>query len=89
MNEANLNEREDFENIVFVFDEVKIKDSLMYDKRGVPTIGFVDVGNVNNELLSFKQSCQDSTSIERQVAKHAVFYGVWFICTICNKKSIS
>ena len=37
--------RGDFEkNVVLVFDEVKIKDSLVYDKHGVRIIGFVDVG---------------------------------------------
>ena len=37
-------------------------------------IGFVDVGNVNNELLSFEQSCQDSSSVEPQVAKHMLVF---------------
>ena len=67
MNEATLDVQEDFEkNVALVFDEVKIimKDSLVYDKHGVCIIGFVDVGNVNNELLSLEQSCQDSHSVE-------------------------
>ena len=46
MNEAKLDTREDFEKaIVLVFDEVKLKDSLVYDKHWVRIIGFVDVGN--------------------------------------------
>ena len=39
-------------------------------------IGFVDIGNVNNELLSFEQSCQDSHSVEPQVAKHMLVFMV-------------
>ena len=77
MNEAKLDTREDFEKaIVLVFDEVKLKDSLVYDKHGVRIIGFVDVGNVNNDLLSFEQSCQDSSSVEPQVAKHMLVFMV-------------
>ena len=53
MNEANLDTRENF--VILVFDEVKVNDNLVYDKRGVRIIGFVDIGNVNNELLSFEQ----------------------------------
>ena len=45
-------------------------------KHGVRIIGFVDVGNVNNELLSFEQSCQDSHSVEPQVAKHMLVFMV-------------
>ena len=55
MKEAKLKTLKDFEkNVVLVFDKVKIKDSLVYDKHGVRIIGFIDVGDINNELLSFE-----------------------------------
>ena len=77
MKEAKLETLKDFEkNVVLVFDEVKIKDSLVYDKHGVRIIGFVDVGNINNELLSFERSCQDSSPVQPQVAKHMLVFMV-------------
>ena len=34
----------------FVFDEVKIKEDLVYDKHSGEVVGFVNVGDVNNQL---------------------------------------
>ena len=77
MKEAKLETLKDFEkNVVLVFDKVKIKDSLVYDKHGVRIIGFVDVGDINYELLSFERSCQDSSSVLSQVAKHMLVFMV-------------
>ena len=67
MKEAKLETLKDFEkNVVLVFDEVKIKDSLVYDKHGVRII---DVGDINNELLSFERSCQESSTLQPTIAK--------------------
>ena len=77
MAEAKLETLKDFEkNVVLVFDEVKIKDSLVYDKHGVRIIGFVDVGDINNDLLLFEQSCQESPTTHLQVAKHVLVFMV-------------
>jgi len=37
-----------------VFDEVKIKD-LVYDKHSGDIVGFVNLGEANNQLLAFEQ----------------------------------
>ena len=62
MNEAKMETLKDFEkNVLLVFDEVNIRDSLVYDKHGVGILGFVDVGDINNDLLSFERSCEETT----------------------------
>lgn len=53
MAEAKVNELEEWQKyVVVVFDEVKIKEDLVYDKNSNKIIGFVDMGEVNNELDS-------------------------------------
>lgn len=54
--------------IVLLIDEMKIKESLVYDKNGVKIIGFVDLGTLTNQLLEFEQSYSQSTHIP--VATH-------------------
>ena len=77
MAEAKLETPKDFEKkIALVFDEIKIKDSVVYDKHRVRIIGFVDVGEINNDLLLFEQSCQESPSTHLQVTKHMLVFMV-------------
>ena len=65
MHEARISTIKDFEKHVAVaFDEIRIKDSLVYDKHNSRIIGFVDVGAVNNDLLSFEQSVNNSSENE-------------------------
>jgi hypothetical protein len=51
-------------HVAVVFDEPRIKDSLVYDMHNSRIIGFVDVGAVNNDLLSFEQSVNNSSENE-------------------------
>ena len=55
-----------------VFDEVRVKDSLVFDKHGMKVIGFVDIGDINNELLKFEQSFEENegTLLQQRVAKY-------------------
>lgn len=58
MIEAKMCSLQNYEKHVAVcFDEVRMKEGLVYDKYGVRVIGYVDLGNVNNELLKFEQMC--------------------------------
>ena len=43
-----------------VFDEVKIKQGLVYDKNKCAIIGFTDLGSVNNTLHMFEQRVTDT-----------------------------
>ena len=39
-------------HVVLVLDEVKIKESLVFDKHETEVVGFVDMGDINNKLYS-------------------------------------
>lgn len=69
-------------NVALVFDEVRIKDRLVYDKHKKRVIGFVDVGDVNNELLKFERSLTSEDSrLQESVAKHMLVFMVRGIFT--------
>ena len=41
--------------MVLIIDEMKIRDDLVYDRSGSRLHGFVNLGDVNNELLEMEQ----------------------------------
>ena len=43
--------------IIIVLDELKLKESLVYDKWEAKVIGFVDIGDINNHLSKLEQDC--------------------------------
>ena len=60
--EANLTElSETKKHVVVLIDEMKIKDSLVYDKHGTKIIGFVDIGDVSNRLSELEKSYSSET----------------------------
>ena len=63
-------------HVALVFDEVCIKNSLVFDKHGLKIIGFVDVGNINNELMKFEQSCEETES--RSKGWQSICLHSWF-----------
>ena len=49
--EAKLDEIEDWQkHVVVVFDEIKVKEGLVYDKFSGCIIGFTDLGNTNKYI---------------------------------------
>lgn len=42
-------------HVCLVFDEVRIKEDLVYDKHSCQIIGFVNLGNVGNQLLELER----------------------------------
>lgn len=58
--------------IAVVFDEVKIKEGIVYDKHECNIVGFVDFGDINSALLSFEAN----TSPKFPVAKHMLVFMV-------------
>lgn len=41
--------------VVLIIDEMKIRDDLVYDRSGSHLLGFVSLGDVNNQLLELEQ----------------------------------
>ena len=60
--------------IAVVFDEVRVKDGIVYDKHNSRIVGFVDLGEVNNTLLSFERSLQGKSDFP--VAKYVLMFMV-------------
>ncbi len=60
--------------ISVVFDEVKIKEGMIYDKHNCKIIGFVDLGSMNSSLDSFEQSLSESESVTPNVAKQILVF---------------
>ena len=57
LKEAKIETAWDFQrHVCLVFDEVKIKEDLVYDKHSCQIIGFVNLGQVNNQLLELERS---------------------------------
>ena len=45
--------------ICIVLDEMHVREDLVYDKHSGQLIGFVDLGEVNNQLLAFERITED------------------------------
>ena len=44
-------------HVVLVLDEMKVKESLVFNKQETEVVGFVDMGDVNNELADLEREC--------------------------------
>ena len=54
-----------FRYAVLIFDEMKIREDLVYDKTGVSLHGFINLGDVNEQLLQLeKQTVNDKPHVE-------------------------
>ena len=63
--------------VSIVFDEMKIKEGLVYDKHECKVIGFVDVGTINNHLQLYEQTMQDEAQQSKPaIAKHMLVFMV-------------
>lgn len=75
MKDAKIDSLQAFQKYVtIVFDEVKAKEGVVYDKYESRIVGFVDFGNVNNALLAFEMSLKGETG--RPVVKHMLQFMV-------------
>ena len=55
---------------MLMFDEMYIKQGLVYEKSTVTLCGFTDLGEANNQLDDFKKSFNgDGTGLQRLLAK--------------------
>ena len=75
MDKTNVNNLPEFQKFVcLIFDEVKIKEQLVYDKHTSQIIGFVNLGDVNNQLLEMERS--ESGEMQQCVAKNMLVFMV-------------
>lgn len=67
--EAMLNESTDNWKrfIVLLLDEMKVKESLVYDKHNAQVVGFAELGTVDDQLNQLEKS---DTTQEKPVATH-------------------
>ena len=74
--EANLSEEKD-RYVVLRWDEVKIKETLIFDKHTCELVGFTNVGDINNHLDQVQEQCESeqSSRVHTNVATHATIYG--------------
>ena len=55
--EAKIHSIPDFQKYVcLVFDEIKVKEDLIYDKHSIELLGFVKIGDINDHLSRYESS---------------------------------
>jgi len=69
--------------VCLIFDEVKIKEDLVYDKNSGEMIGFSNIGDINNCLEAFQRDCEDDTQ-KPQLATHMLVFMVSGIASKLN-----
>lgn len=46
-------------HVGLVIDEMKVKEDIVYDKNSCELLGYVNLGDVTNQLLQFEKRCTD------------------------------
>ncbi len=75
--------------VVIIFDELKVRESLVYDKHSSQVIGFVHLGEVDNHVNKLEnENCRP------EIATHVIPYGSWYfhwythpVCKFLNLRS--
>lgn len=69
--QANLKELKDWETFIALsFDEMKLKEGLVYDKHSDQLVGFVALQGVSNHLLDVERQCHSDTPQPPTLASH-------------------
>lgn len=81
--EANIESASEHEKYVaLVFDEVKIKEDLVYNKHSGELIGFVNIIDINQHLSSLERACSDDDEAQiPQLATHMLVFMVRGVCS--------
>lgn len=56
-----------------ILDEMHVREDLVYDKHSGRLIGFVDLGDVNNQLLAFEESIEQENNSNSPVLANSMF----------------
>ena len=76
--EANVKEEKD-EYVALEFDEMKVREDLIFDKHSCRLVGVVNLGQINDTLNKFEKQCQDGKQAivdEGSVATHMLAFMV-------------
>ena len=60
--------------VVLAFDEMKIREDLVFDKRLCSLLGFVNLGDVTNALDDFEHQCKSENESNNKVATHMLTF---------------
>lgn len=75
--EAKLDSIADYQrHVCLVFDEVKIKEDLVYHKHTGELIGFTNIGDINEQLSAFEKACMSDSPPQPQLATHMLVFMV-------------
>ena len=61
-------------HVVLLFDEMKVRESLVYDKHSAQVIGIVHLGDVDNQLSEFAQDSSKHPPIATHIP---LSHGPW------------
>ena len=79
MNEINVKEEKD-KYVILLFDEMKVKEDLVFDKHTRELIGSIDFGEINNILDRLECHCgiddNDTPVTENDIATHMLQFMV-------------
>ena len=75
--EARISEDKD-RYVVLLWDEMKIKEDLVFDKHSCELIVFINCGDINSHLDNLEHQCnsEESSSQTRRVASHMLVFMV-------------
>ena len=71
--EANISEEKD-RFVILIWDEMKIKENLVFNKHTCELVGFTDVGDINKELNEVEQQCQSVGLTHCNVTTHMLLF---------------
>ena len=74
--------------IGILVDEMHAKEDLVFDKHKINLLGFLNLGDTNNQLLQFEKSVSAEEQQEHELAKtmlgsRAILKPLFSLCTIC------
>ena len=74
---AKVDDCEEYEKSVgIIFDEMKTKDKLVFDKRSGKVSGWVDLADFNSELLKIEKEIDSRSDTSPSVATHILVFMV-------------
>ena len=75
--ESKIDEIPEYKKYVcLTFDEVKVKEGLVYNKESMDIVGFVDVGDRSEHLQAYERACNEEAQQKPQIATHILMFMV-------------
>lgn len=62
--------------VILSWDEIKIKDGLVFDKHNCELIGFTNIGEVNDMLDMVERQCRGEDNLSSKVSTHMLLFMV-------------